>query len=401
VLDSSFVIRCEDAGGFDLSTITPTMNIAPPIPVRIDDPINSAILSISEDKLQGFQIDPIGEISKQSGIDAATVIERIVAMMRAGVIRRVRQTMLATSLARGALVAWKIPEDQLSAGFDYLFQQDPFSGHVVIRSTDTATPGSKYRLWSTLKVPDGFSMEKHCDFLSQKIGAEAFRIMPARKLFALGVGHVRRKSLEPGSKSDTLADVTDTDYVHLSDQEWEVLMELKREFTPDEITRNLWKPRAEARGTPLNEFLDIARSLNDRKVIGRFSTFLEHYKPLTSGERVTKFNALFHWAVPKGREIEAGQQVGRFDIMTHAYWREGGEDFANVNIMGVAHGTDKPLVLAHKKAIDDHLASVGIAASYTNVFWGGRSEIKPSEIAPAAYREWCERNGIEYTKMKE
>ena len=34
--------------------------------------------------------------------------------------------------------------------------------------------------------------------------------------------------------------------------------------------------------------------------------------------------------------------------MTHAYWREGGEEFGNVNVMGVAHGTDKELVLAHK-----------------------------------------------------
>jgi hypothetical protein len=87
--------------------------------------------------------------------------------------------------------------------------------------------------------------------------------------------------------------------------------------------------------------------------------------------------------------------------MTHAYWREGGEEFAQVNIMGVAHGTDKDLVLAHKKAIDQHLASVGIPVSYTNVFWGGRSEIKPSEIAPAAYREWCRGNGIDPESMRQ
>ena len=53
--------------------------------------------------------------------------------------------------------------------------------------------------------------------------------------------------------------------------------------------------------------------------------------------------------------------------------------------MAVAHGTEKPTVLAHKAAIDAHLASIGMPVSYTNVFWGGRSEIKPSEISPAAY----------------
>jgi len=45
---------------------------------------------------------------------------------------------------------------------DYMVKNDPFSGHVVIRSTDAATPGSNYRLWTTVKVPQGYSIEKHC-----------------------------------------------------------------------------------------------------------------------------------------------------------------------------------------------------------------------------------------------
>ena len=114
---------------------------------------------------------------------------------------------------------------------------------------------------------------------------------------------------------------------------------------------------------------------------------------------MTRFNALFHWAVPPGREIEAGREVGRHYIMTHAYWREGGPEFHNVNVMGVAHGMEKPALLAHKAAIDAHLSECGMPVSYTNVFWGGRSEIKPSEIAPAAYREWCRSVGQERGEM--
>src|SRR6185503_17903535 len=143
-----------------------------------------------EDRLQGFQPDPLGEIARQSGVELPVIIERIQAMLRAGTIRRVRQTLLATNLAQGALVAWQVPADRLEAAFDYMFQQDPFSGHVVIRSTDAATAGSNYRLWTTLKVPQGYSLAKHCEFLSSKTGAERFRLLPAKKLFALGVGHV-------------------------------------------------------------------------------------------------------------------------------------------------------------------------------------------------------------------
>ena len=372
------------------------------LPVETRDPINAAILAVSEDKVRGFQPDPMGAIAAGSGVDVGTVRERIAAMVRAGTIRRVRQTLMATNLARGALVAWAVPEEKLSAAFDWMFQQDPFSGHVVVRSTDAKITGAKYRLWTTLKVPQGYSLAKHCEFLCGQTGATEFRLMPAKRLFALGVGHVRRRGMEPGSKSDELAEVTDTEIVELSESDWRVLTAVKREFTPDELMAgDLWAARADEAGVPLPQFLSVAASLNARGVVGRFSTFLEHVKQLKTGEQVTKYNALFHWAVPVGREIEAGRQVGRFHIMTHAYWREGGPEFGNVNVMGVAHGTDKALVLAHKAAIDEHLKSVGLFAGYTNVFWGGRSEIKPSEIAPAAYVEFCRSHGIDPAAMRE
>ena len=363
--------------------------------VLTTDPINAQILAVSEDQIQGFLRNPLAEISRLSGVPLDTVIERLRALLAAGTIRRIRQTLLATNLADGALCAWQIPIEKTDAAFDYMFQQDPFSGHVVVRSTDAATPGSNYRLWTTLKVPQGFSLEKHAEVLRQRVGAERFRLMPAKKLFALGVGHVRRRGMEPGSRADVLADALDVHIVHLSDLEWRVLTALKREFRPEELTADLWSARAAEAGLGLDEFCRIAEDLNSRKVIGRFSTFLEHVKTLSSGEKVTKFNALFHWAVPAGRELDAGREVGRHHIMTHAYWREGGPEFRNVNVMGVAHGTDREVVLAHKAAIDRHLEEAGIAVGYTNVFWGGRSEIKPSEISPFAYRDWCKSIGVD------
>lgn len=370
---------------------TPTQQT---IPISIADEINARILSVSEDRIQGFLPDPFGEIARISGVDSEVVLQRIKAMLRAGTIRRVRQTLMATNLAPGALVAWQVPEAKLNAAFDWMFRNDPFSGHVVIRTTDAPIAGARYRLWTTLKIPVPYSMERHCEFLMEKTGATAFRLMPANRLFALGVGHVRRRVLEPGAKSDEPTKVMDTALANLSPLEWRVLEALKRELEPDEIRRDFWEARADEVGVSLAEFYEVARQLNERRVIGRFSTFLEHTKPLESGERVTKFNALFHWKVPLGQEIEAGKEVGRFHIMTHAYWREGGPEFNGVNIMGVAHGTDKNLMLRHKQAIDEHLQANGIPVSYTNVFWGGRSEIKPSEISPLVYKSWTQEIGL-------
>src|ERR1700756_464428 len=196
------------------------------LPVEHTDPINAKILAISEAKIEGFVREPFDEIANRSGVAVEVVIARIAAMLRAGTIRRVRQTLLATNLADGALIAWKVPEDKIDAAFDWMFQRDPFSGHVVLRSTDTVTAGSDYKLWTTLKVPHGFSLERHCELLAGKFGAERFRIMPAKGIFTLGVGHVRRKTIEPGSKAHESAKMIPVQAVDLNELEWKVLLAL-------------------------------------------------------------------------------------------------------------------------------------------------------------------------------
>lgn len=377
----------------DATVLDPAIDSpAPALPIEHNDPLNARILAVSEDKIAGFVADPFREIARRSGVPLPDVLARIRAMLRAGTVRRVRQTLLATNLASGALVAWKVPQAKLDAAFDFMSRQDPFSGHVVLRSTDTATAGSDYKLWTTLKVPRGFSLQEHGELLTRVVGAEEFILMPARGIFVLGVGHVRRKTIEPGARADQPADITRVEAVELTPLEWQVLLALKRELDPEEIhEESPWLARAREAEVSFDEFCAVARDLQHRKLIGRFSTFLEHVKPSETGVRVTRFNGLFHWAVPAGREIEAGGEVGRHEILTHCYWREGGPQFGHVNIMAVAHGTEKDRLLAHKAAIDDHLRERGIPVTYTNVFWGGRSEIKPSEISPFAYQEWRQK----------
>ncbi|HEX8898098.1 MAG TPA: Lrp/AsnC family transcriptional regulator, partial [Chthoniobacterales bacterium] len=229
------------------------------LPVEHNDPINAKILAVSEDKIEGFVREPFEEIAARSGVPVETVMARIAAMLEAGTIRRVRQTLLATNLADGALVAWKVPPEKIDAAFDYMSQCDPFSGHVVLRSTDSVTPGSEYKLWTTLKVPRGFSLEHHGELLARKVGADHFRLMPAKGIFTLGVGHVRRKTIEPGAKSDAPGQVIDTNVVELTPLEWRVLEPLKREFAVDEIGEHPWVGRAAEAGVSLDEFVRVAR----------------------------------------------------------------------------------------------------------------------------------------------
>ena len=232
------------------------------LPTDHTDPVNAQILSVSEDRVKGFHQHPFQFIAQESGVPFDTVVERIRAMLAAGVIRRVRQTLLANKLAEGALVAWKLPVDKLDAAFDFLFKQDPFSGHVVLRSTDREVSGSDFRLWTTLKVPQDRNINDHCDVLKRLIGADDYYTMQAHGIFALGVGHVRRKTMEPGEKADEPAKMMTTNIADLDAEEWNVLLNLKGDLKPEEIGPEPWAGRAKDAGVTLEKFCEVAKRLD-------------------------------------------------------------------------------------------------------------------------------------------
>ncbi len=112
------------------------------IPVHPTDPVNTAILSVAEDQVQGFHRRPLHFIARKSAQPLETVIERLKAMTAAGIVRRVRQTLLATKLAQGALIAWEVPEDKLHSAFKWMQENAPYTGHYVLSSTAPAKHGT-------------------------------------------------------------------------------------------------------------------------------------------------------------------------------------------------------------------------------------------------------------------
>ena len=112
----------------------------------------------------------------------------------------------------------------------------------------------------------------------------AFRIMPAKRLFALGVGHVRRRGMEPGSKTDEPGRVLDTNIVELSRARVaraRAAQARVRASTRSRPIRGARAPRKRACRTT-SSCASRAGSPS-ASVIGRFSTFLEHVKPSATG----------------------------------------------------------------------------------------------------------------------
>ena len=356
--------------------------------LSIEDPINQKLLVVAEDQMTGFHPRPFSEIARRSGLTTQVVTTRLKELLQGGVVRRIRQTLATGNLAAGALVAWKVPADKMEAAFQWLWENDPFTGHVVIRQAQPGAIGSDYQLWTTVKVPRQYSVENHCQLLGKHIHAQDVRLLPVIQMFALSVGHVRRQGLQPGAMTPQPAPPKQPVETNLTDQQWSLLAVLKRDLALDEIDDDLWARRAKQVNLSEEEFCKQIQLLADQGVIGRFSVFLEHSAPAQDGGRVTGANGLLQWRVPDGMEITAGEQIGRFEILTHVYWRQGAQPLGNANIYAVAHSSDREGVLAHKQAIDNHLKKMNIPVTYTSVFWGLRSRIRPSELLPQEYDRW-------------
>ncbi len=356
----------------------------------LEDADNRRILAVAEDRVSGFHRHPFAAVAAACGLPEKTVRTRLLAMLQAGTIRRVRQTLLSTSLADGALIAWQVPEEKLESAYTWMRDNDPFTGHVVLRESDNpAAPGSSYKLWTTLKVPVGCgSVEEHGQLLCRLTGASDFVPLPVVGMFALGVGHVRRSQLRVGDKLPVLPPMQRPARPQLNAEEWRVLLSLKESLEPHEFTHDTWANRAATLGMTVEDYCRVAEELDRRHVIGRFATFLDHQG---KGKHAAGLGAsgLFHWAVPEGMEERAGAECGRHLCMTHCYWRRGGEErFGGAQIMGVVHAPTREGVLEHKAAIDAHLAACGIPLLHTAVFWSQRAVICPSEISPQVYRQW-------------
>ncbi len=358
----------------------------------LEDEKNRLLLSIAEDQLTGFHRHPFTQLAERTGLAEEEVIARLHAMLEAGLLRRIRQTLLSTSLAEGALVAWRIEDSKLEAAYAWLRDNDPFTGHVVRRSCDNPEgPGANYRLWTTLKVPHGQgSMQKHAEIIMKHTGADDVIFLPVVGMFSLAVGHVRRAGLRVGERKPEPPIMQRPAQPQLSAREWDVLLSLKESLSLDELRHEPWEARAAALGMSLDEYCNCAQQLDEKKVIGRFASFLDH-QGKRSKHSGTGASGLFHWTVPEGMEERAGALCGQHVCMTHCYWRSGGEVFGGAQIMGVVHAPTREEVLAHKAAIDQYLQQHDVPLLHTAVFWSEKAEIRPSELCPKIYQQWLAR----------
>ena len=179
--------------------------------------------------------------------------------------------------------------------------------------------------------------------------------------------------------------------VRLSELEWRVLVALKREFRPEELGPHLWRGRAEEAGFRWRSSSRSRRTWMRGRSSDASAPSWSTSRLWPPGEWVTRFNALFHWAVPQGRELMPDAKSGGFyhDPRLLAGGRSGIPERehhgrGSRHRQGDGAPTRRPSTVTWSKRA---------SRPPTPMFWGGRSEIKPSEISPFALHRMVSPDG--------
>jgi DNA-binding Lrp family transcriptional regulator len=354
-------------------------------PGTIADPLNREILRAAHQTLTSFSRDPIASLAGVTGLTADEVISRLGAMVRSGAVRRMRQTVRGATIAPGALVAWRIPPWKLGDAWRFMADRDPFTAHIILRSAEPGAPHPDWPLWSTVKVPPPHSLSRHCDFLRKVFDAEAYVALRPITVFSVaaeqGEGSREADSFEPRLTS-------------LSDEEWRVLLALRREFTAEEIVRDFWRGRAVEARTSQDRFLEIADDLARRGIFGRFALDVEEVHDGGRGVITPRTDVMFQWSIAPEQADRAGREIARHRGLEHCSRRTPSPEWPDANLIAVTHGASREALETLKASIDARLLESGIDVAATGAYWAARRHARQSEISSRIYALWSRSMGI-------
>ncbi len=253
---------------------------------------------------------PFAAIAERLGTDEDLVLRRVAALKGSpgGVIRQISAIFDSRVLGyQSSLVAAKVAEEKLDAAAAVI-NEHPGVSHNYRRN-------HSFNLWYTLTVPPDstLGLEKTIEILHQRSGAEATRLLPALKLFKIGVKFNLGGDADLSTRGQTPESAGEETPVYPVNERDKRMIRVLQQDLP--IVPRPFDAWAEQAGTTTAELLAAAQRYIDRKVMRRFSAVLRH--------RVAGFsaNAMGAWIVPEAEQESFGRLAASFDAVSHCYVR--------------------------------------------------------------------------------
>ncbi|MBI4233557.1 MAG: AsnC family transcriptional regulator, partial [Chloroflexi bacterium] len=286
--------------GVEMPALKPPESRAASSPAAALDTQDRLLLNILQSRFPLAE-EPFRAVGEELGASQEETVERIARLRRRNVIRQVSAIFDTRRLGyRTSLVAMSLSPERLHKGARVI------SRHPGV-SHNYAREGHPYNLWFTLAVPPRESLEDTVQEMARRAGATGYRLLPTIRFFKIGVnfdmvnGEGAAYSYHPDNGNwNRVEPVTEFEVKAIRELQEDLPLE-PRPF--DGMAQRL--------GISVQELFGLARSLQERGVMRRYSAVLHHRR---AG---FKFNAMTVWRVPPGRGEEVGAVLASSPWVTH------------------------------------------------------------------------------------
>ena len=281
---------------------------------------------------------PYSEIAKKFAISDDEMMQRLIVLKQAGIIRQLSAIFDTRRLGyKSALVAMAISPDRLDQIASQI-NKHPGVSHNYERNHE-------YNLWFTLAVPPGSDLKSEIDKFSKLQGINKVRMLPTIKLFKIGVKlemiEDKKAEVKPTEEKKKIREVK---FV-ATEEDKNYIRELQKDL---EITERPFLKAAQKLGITEEQLLEKAKYYEEIGVMRRFAAILRHR------EAGFLANGMIVWKVPEERIEEIGAKLGAFPQVSHCYQRPVYPDWP-YNVFSMVHCKSNDDAQTIAKQIEDQI----------------------------------------------
>jgi DNA-binding Lrp family transcriptional regulator len=265
-------------------------------------------------------VRPFAAIGEQLAISEEDALARARRLKEAGIIRQISAIFDSRRLGYSStLVAMDIPEEHIDASANRVSEHSGVS-HNYRRD-------HSFNLWFTLTLPPGADLETEVAQLSDVAGAQRARILPALRVFKIGV----ELDLEQGLNVAETRPPSKQPPQSLTEEDLNYVRVLQQDLSLELVPFQGW---ADSLGVSQDELLAKARDFEASGVMRRFAAVLGHRKAGFVA------NGMICWRIPEERLPDVGCRLASYPQVSHCYQRPVYPDWP-YNVLSMVHALSR------------------------------------------------------------
>jgi DNA-binding Lrp family transcriptional regulator len=263
---------------------------------------------------------PYRALGEGLGLTEGDVLGRVARLKADGFIRNIGAIFDTSRLGyRSSLVGFRLREECVDEAAAVINAHPGVSHNYLRRYTLPDSTGSNsccpYNMWFTLAVaPESrLGLEASVAALARDAGADAARLLPALRVFKIGVRLDMDAEAAGVRKEEGHVFVGNGASGNGLDPDERRIVQVLQNDLP--LVEEPFREAARQCGLGVEAMLACARELLQRHIMRRFAAILHHRKAGYIG------NVMVAWSVPEEKVEAVGHQMAQFRAVSHCYQR--------------------------------------------------------------------------------